>query len=283
MTEPQETLAAWIGRTMEAEDIVTPRLDTSFRATFGPNLAVTEEGVASPGLHWCLSPEIADTSRLGSEGHLPGGDFRPPVPLPRRMWAGSEVQILAPLRIGDHVRRRSTIDGITWKQGKTGTLCFVSICHDIANAKGSAISELQTLVYREAKSIEPAPIAKASGTTHIANDRARRVLIDEVLLFRYSALTFNGHRIHYDIPYATNVEGYAGLVVHGLLQATLLLNHAARAYGREPSHFTFRSLSAAVGAQTLTLIAAKVAANMLDLRIEAASGAVSMQATATWQ
>jgi 3-methylfumaryl-CoA hydratase len=271
-------LRDWIGRTSEADDIVTPRLAASFRATLSPHLAEADETIAPLGIHWCLAPEIVDTARLNANGHAATGDFLPPVHLPRRMWAGSDVRFLAPLHVNDHVRRRSTVSDISEKDGKSGSLCFVTVRHELENQQGPVVEESQTIVYREAASASTAaPEAALPRAPHL-----REVDVDPVLLFRYSALTFNGHRIHYDAPYTMQVEHYPGLVIHGPLQATLLLNFAAIVGKRAPQSFSFRSVRPATGAQRLRLCAAPDQNEVLALRVEGADGSVTMKAAAAW-
>lgn len=218
-------LATWTGRTEEAQDIVTPRLVQSFTATFGRHLAAHGSGEAPLALHWCLAPPISDIDACGPDGHAAKGEFLPPVPLPRRMWAGGRIETLAPLREGDHVIRRSRIGDIAYKEGRSGPLCFVAVHHDYVTERGVALRERHDIVYREAAQ----PGASPTGASGPASDGEPADLVWEVegsplLLFRYSALTFNGHRIHYDRRYVTGVEGYPGLIVHGPLIATLLLD-----------------------------------------------------------
>ncbi|MDX8513061.1 FAS1-like dehydratase domain-containing protein [Mesorhizobium captivum] len=272
------TLQKWIGRTREVEDIVTSRLLASFEATLGPHAMRRDE--TPPGLHWCLAPDIADASELGPDGHAAKGGFLPPVPLPRRMWAGSDVRFLAPIRSGDTIRRRSQISAVEEKQGRTGALTFVTVRHEIANAAGPVVEEDQIIVYRaaEARIAAPAqPAAPRSTTSH-----ERIVDVDPVLLFRYSALTFNEHRIHYDAPYATAVEHYSGLVIHGPLQATLLMNFAAVIAGRAPGHFSFRGVRPAIGPQTLLLSATARGKDEMEMEVRASDGHVTVKATAQW-
>ncbi|MET3580347.1 hydroxyacyl-ACP dehydratase HTD2-like protein with hotdog domain [Mesorhizobium robiniae] len=142
-------LQKWVGRTREVEDIVTPRLLASFEAMLGPHAMQAAE--APPGLHWCLAPDIANARELGPDGHPAKGGFLPPVPLPRRMWAGSDVRFMAPIRSGDTIRRRSTLTAIEEKRGRTGPLIFVTVRHHVANDVGPVIEEDQTLVYRAAE------------------------------------------------------------------------------------------------------------------------------------
>ena len=238
-----DRLRTWIGREAHDRDLVTPRLVAEYRATFEPNLFDT--GADAPlGLHWCLSPAIAPLDALGPDGHPERGGFLPPVPLPRRMWAGGEIETRAPLRPGDAVTRTSTIADVVPKRGRTGPLCFVAVRHAYATDRGLSIVERHDIVYREAASTAaamPAPAAAqaAPGPAHLV----WTVEASPVLLFRYSAMTFNGHRIHYDHPYVTAVEGYAGLVVHGPIQATLCFNMAAALLGGVPARFRYRNLS----------------------------------------
>jgi 3-methylfumaryl-CoA hydratase len=240
------TLKGWIGRTAVSEDIVTPRLVAEYDATLAPTLAEVGAGEAPLALHWCLSPSIAPMATLGPDGHAAKGEFLPPVPLPRRMWAGGSVHTLAPLRVGDTVRRRSVIADVVVKQGRTGPLCFVSVDHEYATARGVAIAERHDIVYRAA--------SDAAAKTPTAAEPREADLTWDVeatppLLFRYSAMTFNGHRIHYDAPYVTGTEGYAGLVVHGPLQASLMFNLAALLCGGAPAGFRYRGLAPLIAGQ----------------------------------
>ncbi len=235
-------LRTWIGRTEEASDLVTPRLIASYAATFAPHLAPCPAGDAPLALHWCLAPPIAPMSALGADGHPAKGGFLPPVPLPRRMWAGGSIETLAPLREGDLVTRRSRIGDVTAKDGRSGPLCFVAVDHEISTARGMALRERHNIVYREAMNLPAAAPAAARAEPQPA-DLSWEIDAGPVLLFRYSALTFNGHRIHYDQPYVTQEEGYDGLVVHGPIQATLMLNIAATLAGNLRLKLDYRGLS----------------------------------------
>lgn len=233
-------LEGWIGREETAEDVLTPGLLHRFHATLG-NWLVKDDGHAPLGLHWCLSPPAVPGGDLGPDGHPARGGFLPPVPYPNRMWAGGAVTFHAPLSVGDVVRRRSRISAITPRQGRSGPLVFVSVDHDFRVKNQRRISERQDIVYRPAGPPPPAPSPGAAAKdAFVANP---------VMLFRYSAMTFNGHRIHYDHPYVTGTEGYAGLVVHGPLQATLLFHAAARALGTTALHITYRGLSPLIAGQ----------------------------------
>ncbi|TXN73682.1 MaoC family dehydratase N-terminal domain-containing protein [Methylobacterium sp. WL6] len=234
-------LKAWIGRTREGEDVVTRRILAEYEATLAPHLAPTADGAAPPALHWCLAPETPRADTLGPDGHAAKGGFLPPVPLPRRMWAGGEIETLDTLRLGDTVRRRETVRDVVMKEGRSGRLCFVTVDHAVTTERGLAIRERQDIVYREEAGRTGGPEAARSAPEE--GFTIWSVPATPTLLFRYSAMTFNGHRFHYDRPYATDVEGYADLVVHGPMQASLLMNLAATLIGRTPQRFAYRGLA----------------------------------------
>ena len=277
-------LRSWIGRSESAEDIVTPRLVAEYRASFAPHLAPVANGDAPLALHWCLAPPIAPQDQLGPDGHPSRGGFLPPVPLPRRMWAGGRIETLGPLTVGDTVIRTSTIQDVTLKEGRSGALCFVTVAHAYAGAAGTAIAERHDIVYRD-----PAPAGAgpaAPGPTVPRAERREADLVWEVdatptLLFRYSAMTFNGHRIHYDEPYVTEVEGYPGLIVHGPLQATLLFNLAAVLGGKTPTMFEYRGLSPMFSPTTLRVHGRREADGRVRCWSENTEGVTCMEGTAS--
>jgi 3-methylfumaryl-CoA hydratase len=255
MSETRE-FGEWIGRSSEAEDLVTAELVARYRAILDPHLAPAPDDAAPLCLHWCLSPAVAPMAELGRDGHPALNRNLPPVPNPRRMWAGGEIETHDWLRVGDTVRRVSTIADVSKKTGRTGELWFVAVNHDYLTPRGLAIRERQDLVYREeARPDAPAPASAAAAPTARTSQRRWDVEPGPVMLFRYSAITFNGHRIHYDLPYATGVEGYAGLVVHGPIQATLLMNLAAVAEGRPPRRFRYRGVAPAIAERPLGVCA----------------------------
>jgi 3-methylfumaryl-CoA hydratase len=238
MTPDTEELKAWKGRTETLTDTVTAAPVRMLRATLDlPEGSATE---LPPLWHWLYFLPSARQSELGPDGHPRRGGFLPPVPLPRRMWAGGQLEFFSPLHVGDEVRRLSTIDDVKFKTGRTGELCFVRVRHEVSSPRGLALREFHDIVYRpEAVAGAPEPAYEVAPPSVLA----RRVVPDDTLLFRYSALTFNGHRIHYDRRYVTQVEGYPGLVVHGPLMATLLAGLAGRQFvGRQAGAFTFRAL-----------------------------------------
>ncbi len=220
-----DDLQAWIGRSETLHDTITPAPLRGLTATLDHPAAPVERGMPLPPLwHWLYFLPMHRQSEIGADGHARRGGFLPPVPLPRRMWAGSSFEFRAPVRVGDEVARTSTIADVTTKDGRTGKLVFVKVRHELRcnGAEQPAIVEFHDIVYRGARQpgdVEPPPQAAASGAAW-----QRTIVPDDVLLFRYSALTFNGHRIHYDRKYVTEVEGYPGLIVHGPLIATLLMD-----------------------------------------------------------
>ncbi len=218
-------LKEWIGRSEEVSDVATATPYAALSATFDRPAERPAAGTPLPGLwHWLYFLPLHRQSEIGPDGHAKRGGFLPPVPLPRRMWAGSQFQFHKPLRISDAMTRTSTIHDVTEKTGRTGPLVFVKVRHEIRRAGESdiALTEFHDIVYREAaKPDDVAPPPKAAPAT---STWEKRWVPDDVLLFRYSALTFNGHRIHYDRKYVTEVEGYPGLVVHGPMVATMLLD-----------------------------------------------------------
>ena len=237
-------LSAWIGKSESVSDRLTATPYAALSATLDDAADRPPDGTPLPPLwHWLYFLPLVRQSEIGADGHAKRGAFLPPVPLPRRMWAGSQFTFHQPLRIGDTVVRTSTIDDVTEKSGRTGPLVFVKVRHDIRcnGAAESALTEFHDIVYRQAaqgNDVPPAPVAAPA-----ASAWERTIVPDDVLLFRYSALTFNGHRIHYDRRYVTEAEGYPGLVVHGPLIATLLLDLLRRQLPHaQVAHFVFRAV-----------------------------------------
>jgi 3-methylfumaryl-CoA hydratase len=225
MLGTQDTLKDWVGRQETQRDVVTPTPYAALSATLDREPVRPEVGTPLPALwHWLYFLPLHKRSDIGPDGHARRGGFLPPVPLPRRMWAGSRLEFHRPLRLGDAMTRVSTIDGVSEKSGRTGPLVFVSVKHEIRcnDEPDVAVTEFHDIVYREAPKPGDSPAAPQRAPDAAA--WTKEWVPDDVLLFRYSALTFNGHRIHYDRRYVTEVEGYPGLVVHGPLIATLLLD-----------------------------------------------------------
>ena len=277
-----EHLRQWIGRTTEASDIVTPQLVKGLRATLFMEIGDPKPGDAAPfTVHWCLAQPVFPMSELGPDGHPARGGFLPPVPLPRRMWAGGELEFIDPLRVGDQAVRTSRIADVTMKTGSTGALCFVSVEHLIATPRGPAIRERQDIVYRDMSTQSASAPARPPTPPPAAQHRESH-MADAVLLFRYSALTFNGHRIHYDRDYVTGVEGYPGLIFHGPMQAALLVEFAAKLHGgKAPAKFSYRGLQPLFEGSEFSVNASDAGPG-LELWTANSAGQPTMRGTATW-
>lgn len=249
---------AWIGRSIEQRDLLTPAALARFRATIDSDMG---GHIAAQAIHWCLCLPDAPTAALGPDGHPLRQDepdsFMPPIPLPRRMWAASDVRFLAPISAGAAIARTSTVAAVKEKTGGTGQLVFVEVDHETRADDVVAVQERQTIVFRApAPAAAPQPAPAPTGEPDLSDWAWRRdILPTEAMLFRYSALTFNSHRIHYDLPYARDEEGYPGLVVHGPLTATLLLDLAQRQLGANAlTAFTMRAQAPAFVGETIHLV-----------------------------
>jgi hydroxyacyl-ACP dehydratase HTD2-like protein with hotdog domain len=272
----------YVGREETREDRADPRLAGGMAATLGRPLA----GDEWPALwHWTLFQDWKMPGELGTDGHPRRGGFLPPVhDLPRRMWAGGRVTFHAPVRTGDAVRRVSTIRSVKEKAGGSGRLVFVTVQHMLHGPAGLLVEEEQDIVYRgtEGAAVKPAPAAPAW------EDASEASLVpDSVMLFRYSALTGNGHRIHYDHPYVTQEEGYPGLVVHGPLQATLLARHAldvalgqGAGQGARIARFAYRGKRPCFDGRRLTLLGRRAADGTIQLETRDETGATCQEAEA---
>ena len=260
MPEAQVDWSAWVGREAGSADRLDPALAWRWLATF--DLEAPHDDVMPQGVHLALCTPEATTAQLGPDGHprrdTGGSGFLPPVPLPRRMWAASAMQFHAPLRIGADIERTSRIVSVEAKSGRRGDMIFVEIDHETRADGELAVSERQTVVYLEALAPDAplSPPEAGDGTFDpSAWDAHRELRPDPRLLFRYSALTFNTHRIHYDAEYARDEERYRGLVVHGPLMASLLLQLAAKKLGGNAlEKFAFRALSPAIADEVLHLV-----------------------------
>ena len=235
-------LQEWLGKTETLQDIVTAAPVRALSATLDRPDAAPVAGSFLPELwHWLYFLPCALQSEIGPDGHPKRGGFLPPIPLPRRMWAGSRIEWSAPLAVGDKIERVSRIESVTHKAGRTGDLIFVLVKHAISNQNGLALVEEHDIVYRDAPGPDDKPVAPTPAPTEAT--WSKTITPDDVLLFRYSALTFNGHRIHYDRKYVTEVEGYPGLIVHGPLIATLLVDLVRQSIlGCTLKSFEFRAI-----------------------------------------
>ena len=272
-------LRTWIGKTLVDEDDIALRHARLMAATVDlPDPTRIQEGAALPPLwHWIYFLEGLPPGELGRDGHPARGGFLPPVPLPNRMWAGGRVKFLKPVPIGSRVRKVSSILKVDHKVGRSGDLVFVTVLHELKSLGDELlVREEHDIVYKSATGsaapqanvaeADPAPFSKSFTPT-------------STTLFRYSALTFNGHRIHYDLDYCRNIEGYSNLVIHGPLNATLLAGFAEEIGGKTLREFNYRGLSPALLGETITF-SAQTDGDRLQLAATLGSGVRSMEAEA---
>ena len=276
-----DRFAAWIGRQEEITDIVAPDAARGLVATIASRDVAPVPGEPAPLLtHWLRFLPIVPLDRVGADGHPRRGDFLPDVDLPRRMWAGSSLRFERPVGIGTTMTLRSTIAGVAEKDGRSGRLVFVSVDHEIFDDQGLALAESQDIVYRDVP--QPGAAPPAAQPAPADPHWTRRIDPDPVLLFRYSALTFNGHRVHYDRPYAMAEEGYPGLVVHGPMIATLLLHELlARHPGADVAAFRFRAVRPIFDIAPFFVCGSLSADGIAHLFARDETGALCMDATAT--
>ncbi|CAI8817728.1 3-methylfumaryl-CoA hydratase [Pseudomonas frederiksbergensis] len=271
-------LRQWIGKTHVDRDVLSSRHARLMAATLGIPQSDLVSGHPLPPLwHWLYFLDGLAPEELGRDGHPARGGFLPPVPLPNRMWAGGQLEFKKALPLDGSVEKRSSIVSIEHKQGRSGELVFVTVLHEILHAGEVAISEHHDIVYKEATPVDSnKPFAAMPPATH-----SYEWLPTSTTLFRYSALTFNGHRIHYDADYCRDVEHYASQVIHGPLNATLLAGYAERIAGKPVKLFNYRGVRPALLGATLTLNAVYEGDNLL-LWVSLPDGAVSMQARASF-
>ncbi len=276
MTSRGQDWSGWIGRTAEAEDAMDVARANALQATLESEDPEFAAGDFLPPLwHWCYFWQAIPLSGVGRDGHGARGAFLPPIELPRRMWAGSRVTWHEGLPLGAPARRVSTILDVVAKEGRSGPLAFVTVKHEISGAAGLALTEEHDIVYRAAP--QPGEAAPAGRPAPADLPWRREISPDPVLLFRYSALTFNGHRIHYDHPYVTEVEGYPGLIVHGPLLATLMVDLARRAQpARRIAGFSFRALSPIFDTAPFS-VAGRPLGESADLWVVNPAGDIAMQ------
>ncbi len=276
-----EHLRTWIGRSETLSDLASDAPVKALTATLDRDDApVGSHGALPPCWHWIYFLPTPRQSEIGPDGHSKRGGFLPPVPLPRRMWAGSQLQFHAPIRLGQSLVRTSRIADVRLKEGRTGPLVFVNVDHEICADGELAISERHDIVYRDMPQPgepAPAPTAAPEGAQWV-----REIVPDDVLLFRYSALTFNGHRIHYDRRYVTEVEGYPGLIVHGPLIATLLLDLLRRELpDARVTSFSFRAVRPLFDIAPFVVCGRLEGDKVVKLWARTPEGHLAMEASAT--
>jgi 3-methylfumaryl-CoA hydratase len=279
MTGQLEGLRDWIGREDVTDDVLRRDFVRGLYATLDRTDRLGTPLVVPRLIHWLHFHPLAPQSELGPDGHAKRGGFLPPVPLPRRMWAGSRLRFERSPAVGEQISRRSRIKDVKITEGKSGTLVFVTVEHRVTGDAGAALSEEQDIVYRQAPAAGSAPPPAKAPPAGAA--WRRKVTPDPVMLFRYSALTFNGHRIHYDQPYVTGVEGYPGLIVHGPLIATLLLDLLDREQpAAEVVEFSFRAVSPLFDIAPFHVCGKPGEGGTVQLWAENPDGALAMEGTA---
>lgn len=275
-----EKLLQWKGRSQTSVEMVSAEWCRRVGHTLDRVDVLGAGDVLPPLWHFTMHLDSVPLRGVGQDGHPERGGFLPPVALPRRMWAGSRISFVDDVLVGDTVAKTSTVENIVMKQGRTGLLCFVTVRHELSVVGDVRIIEEQDLVYRDdADPDAPKPPGKQAPE---APDWSEIIEPSEVMLFRYSAMTFNGHRIHYDREYARNVEGYEGLVVHGPLTATLLADLSVGATGRRLASFSFRGVSPLFDTAPFT-IAGSATEGGATMWAESPTGQVAMQAEAVYR
>ena len=274
------TFDNWVGRTETRLDLVTPAPVVGLSAALDRDDPAPNTGDVLPPLwHWLYFLPMTRHSELGPDGHTRRGGFLPPVELPRRMWAGGRLEFFAPLRIGDKIKRVSKIISIKHKQGRSGELLFILVRHEISGPNGLAITEEHDIVFRDhSKEAEAPPASTPAPANAIFTSN---IHADDVLLFRYSALTFNAHRIHYDRRYVTEVEHYPGLIVHGPLIATMLIELLRKSLPHAAvKRFDFRAVSPLFDIALFSVNAVPQDASNVKLWAANSAGGLAMEATA---
>jgi 3-methylfumaryl-CoA hydratase len=275
-------LREWIGRTETARDVIHSERARALQATLDREPLLRDGDALPPLWHWLYFWTTVPRSGLGRDGHPALGGFLPPVGAARRMWAGSRVRWPGRLLLGDQARRTSSILDVVLKTGRTGRLVFVTVRHEVSGSAGLAIVDEHDIVYREdtgagvqTRGGEPAP----AGATF-----SRPMQADSTMLFRYSALTFNGHRIHYDQPYVTGIEGYPGLIVHGPLLGMLQIELARRSNpDKTPLSFEFRALAPVYAGAFFSVQARREADGSVTTWIADHNGGLAQQGRVTFQ
>ena len=281
-------LRGWVRRSETLADRCDPARVRQLAASLDLDPAQFTDGAALPPLwHWIFTTPLSPLGEAGPDGHPARGGFLPPVPLPRRMWAGSQLEWLRAPRLGEPLRRDSSVESVAMKQGRSGALVFVKVRHEWRSGAELLMREGQDIVYRDAPPAARAkPNPPAEGPVWrepLGANPARCALVpNEVLLFRYSALTFNSHRIHYDRRYCLEIEGYPGLVVHGPLMATVMATLAWLQAGRRtPRSYSFRAQAPVFDAEAIT-VHSVAAGSSARTEVRMADGTLAQTGEMSW-
>lgn len=280
-TAPEIDLDDWVGRTEQGQDVLHATPARALALTLDrPDVEIVDGGRLPELWHWLYFLPLVPTSGLGVDGHPKRGGFLPPVALERRMWAGGRLRFHHDLHVGEPVTRESEIVSIAAKQGKAGPMVLLTVRRTITSPAGVAVEEEQDIVYL-AKPTSPA--APPPDPVPASVEWTDSQPVDPVLLFRFSALTFNSHRIHYDLPYATEQESYAGLVVHGPLQALLLMESARRHHpGKHVATYAFRAARPVFAHDRLSLSGWTEPDGLVEVVTANDDGDIAMRAQVTW-
>ncbi|TDJ65274.1 MAG: acyl-CoA dehydrogenase [Proteobacteria bacterium] len=274
-------LKAWVGRQKAERDVAVAGQAQAMAALLDRDSEQFRIGTVLPEYwHWIYFKPVVAQSLVGTDGHPRRGTFLPPIDLPRRMWAGGRLQFLHPIGIGDEIERKTEILSVEEKDGRSGKLVVLKLRHLISNASGPCVDEQQDLVYCETPRPDQPSRQQAQPPDDV--DWQETFIPNTVILFRFSALTFNSHRIHYDYPYVTQVEGYRGLVVHGPLTALLLLEAAKRHATRAPSSYEYRAIGPLFNDEPITL-AGRTKETETEVWAIGPTGAVAMQGHVSWE
>ncbi|TVR14772.1 MAG: acyl-CoA dehydrogenase [Balneolaceae bacterium] len=272
----------WIGKSKDQNDSMAPEQLQRFEAMLDRDPGEVQAGtVLPPCAHWVYFTPMGRQSDLAADGHAKKGGFLPPVDLPKRMWAGGTIQFKKPLKTGAPADKKSTIVKIEEKEGSSGKLCFVTVRHQISAYGAVAIDEEQQIVYREASEEGAHPIR--TKPMDIDFDWKKSRVLTSTDLFRYSALTFNGHKIHYDFPYTTEEEGYPNIVVHGPLLLTLLLNaFKSKSDGKVIEEVSYKAVGPIYLGEELTITSKDVDNTKVEMRVLGPDNKIAMMATVKW-
>lgn len=277
-----DDLQAWVGRQETQSDTASLGRMQQMAATFGwPDQALQVGAALPPLAHLFFCNELTPAEELGHDGHAKRGSFMPPVALPRRMWAGSDTRFDAPILIGDQIERRSTVKSVTQKVGRSGTLVFVILERAFTSSSGGALTETRTVVYREAPTAM-APETLGRAAEPFAAQVTRGYQPDEIMLFRFSALTWNGHRIHYDRSFCQQHEFYPDVVVHGPLMGFLAAQAAAELAPEPMTRFEFRSQQPCFVNRPIEVAASARSQDGAKVQVSNFAGEVALVGTAHW-
>jgi len=281
MTEDwQNECLQFVGKQQRVTDELSPANTNMLFATLNDPQKLGKGDHLPPLFHWLHFNPIPSTENLKPDGHEKLGVFLPPVPYPRRMWAGSKVTFLSPVVLGTLAERISTIESVSFKSGKSGPLCFVNVKHSISQHGVECLTDTHTIVYREANN--SVAVAKSIVDGGVVSEEFNHS-VSSIVMFRYSALTFNSHRIHYDHDYVREQEGYPGLVVHGPLMATLLMRHALATHPEKvPTEFSFRGLAPMFEDEKFR-INEKATGTASDLSLQKYDGTDCVSANVVWR